>query len=67
MTIHLSKLDDGVLLVQARLEGQDGSVGDMVREVRPGGTFAGKTYDELLALAPGAVEIADPDETATPG
>jgi hypothetical protein len=52
MTVYLSR-SDGILILRARFESGDGTVGDLTYEVRPGQTSLGKTYEEWKALPNG--------------
>lgn len=57
MTVFLTvDKDAGTVHVQARAEG-DGAVGDLVREIKPGESFLGWSYDELVKLGDGQHEL----------
>jgi hypothetical protein len=56
MRVFLSKVDGGVM-VQARLEGGDGLLGEAAQLVRPGEAFGQFTHDELVAMGEGEKEI----------
>jgi hypothetical protein len=53
MTVFLSKRD-GAILLQVRAEGP-GLLGDLVRELRPGDSAFGKSYEEWDQETPGPV------------
>ena len=60
MKIYLCVEDDRILL-NARAEGPAGTIGDMMRDLRPGDHWGTWKYDDLLALGAGEHDMtADP-------
>jgi hypothetical protein len=55
--LYVSTADNGRILLRARAEG-DGIVGDMMRELGPGDSFAGVPF-EWWTLHIGAVRLED--------
>lgn len=45
------------ILIQARAEGPGRTLGHLTREIRPGDSFLGWSYDELRALGNGMHEL----------
>ena len=56
MIVFLSRGPNGGVFLQVRLEGKD-AIGDVAREILPGGEFLGVPYQELAALGYGRQEI----------
>jgi hypothetical protein len=54
VTVYLTK-SPGVITLQARAEGQ-GAIGDLARDLRPGESAFGKTYEQWAKLPEGAHE-----------
>ena len=51
---------DGELLrAMIRLEGDDGTIGDALVTIGPGGSWLGVSYDELRVRGEGEIEITD--------
>ncbi|MBK7791624.1 MAG: hypothetical protein IPJ62_03360 [Betaproteobacteria bacterium] len=59
MNVYISKEPDGTLLLRARLEDGNGTVGDSVTAVEPGHMVGNATYAELLALGEGPHDFAE--------
>lgn len=60
MKIHLEFLDNGTILVRARAEGDDETVGDFSQDVGPGEMLFlgdGIQYETLKANGPGEMTI----------
>jgi hypothetical protein len=58
MVVFLTKTETGGVHVQARLQGEGGTIGDMSHEVRPGESFFGWSAEELKALGQGRQELS---------
>lgn len=58
MKLFLSLLADGAILIMARAE-DEGIVGDLRHEIRPGQEFLDRPYEWFRKRAPGTVEISD--------
>jgi hypothetical protein len=50
-TAYIESADAKAVVLRARFESDNGSVGDAHFEIRPGGTFEGYSFAELTALA----------------
>jgi len=48
---------DGVIELRARAEGDEGLVGDMFAEIRPGESFYGLSYDALRDAGDGVIVV----------
>jgi hypothetical protein len=58
MRVFLSKGDnDEEIVVEARLEGDGGMIGDMSQVVRPGDSFGSISFEELSELGSGEHEL----------
>ena len=60
MIVFLSNFEPGAILVMARMEGDDGTIGDLEQVVRPGGQFMGRDFEALKQLGDGEHDIAAP-------
>jgi len=56
MTVFITKADN-IVILRASAKSPDGSIADIHREVRPGESSLGKTYEEWLAVETGTVEL----------
>jgi hypothetical protein len=61
MKVYISILDDEIAMqMRAESEGEDaGTIGDWIRILRPGGSFAGRPYEYWRQLGSGAHEVPD--------
>ncbi len=57
MTVFLSHTESGNVFVQARAEGPGGMIGDLSREIKPGGDFYGIPFEKLKAMGEGRQEL----------
>jgi hypothetical protein len=55
MTVFVSMYDGGIQIM-ARAEGPD-AIGDLVRDIGPGESFLGLTFDQWAALGNGQHDI----------
>ena len=46
-----------VIVLRARAEGDEGMVGDFIEEISPNDTFGTMTYEQLLELGQGKIDI----------
>ena len=58
MKVYLSMEDDRILL-NARAEGPAGTIGDMMRDLRPGDHWGAWKYDDLRALGDGEHDLTE--------
>lgn len=61
MKMFVSVFEDRVLLA-ARVTGPGGIVGDVLQEVRPGGSYQGWSFEELRLLVNGQHEIGQKED-----
>ncbi len=57
ISIFRPRAKEHVLRVRARMEGDSGELGDFMEHIRPGETFLGWSYAELLAMGDGMHDI----------
>ncbi len=54
---HFTTDDKGLIQLQARFKGPDGTVRDAYDEVKPGENFRNLTYDELKRAGAGTIRV----------
>jgi hypothetical protein len=60
MTARASfRVESGEVVIRARLEWDDGTIGDMIDYMGPGGRFFGLTYEELWDSGAGSILVGD--------
>jgi hypothetical protein len=47
------------VFLRARLEGEDGIIGDAIEEIGPGETFCGISYEEFKELGAGTMTVVN--------
>ena len=61
MKVYLTfdEFENDTVTLRARAEHEDGTIGDMIKDIRPTETFGPYTYEQLREHGPGILEIEE--------